>query len=343
MKIKLYPFSLELKADLSKATEKLLEILFSKKQTENECDRMLSLAQAEINKQYISDGTAEYINHKFINHFKSGFSGFNETLDKEATTNVAKASAFAAEHTQNKDDSQTSDKPVDKDFLLKWREAARLCSHEEIQDLLGKILAEEIAEPNIFSYTTLEVIKSLKKDDLDLFRKVSPYIFNKKYLYDPLPLFELNQKHQIGVHRSDIFNLANCGLINESLVFYDTKSKKVENFLESGHHMGGMIVFYDFAIVLDSTNFVVSANMLTKAGEEIFNVFNVPAPHDPELLCHFAQYIKIRRDKSKKKKPHSVKICKSINNKAKLNEEIGSIIVGSQKLYMQNIAKPRVI
>jgi len=64
-----------------------------------------------------------------------------------------------------------SDQPVDKDWAFRFMNIAQDVSREDMQEILSKILTEEIKQPNTFSLRTLDFIKNLSKNDLLLFRK----------------------------------------------------------------------------------------------------------------------------------------------------------------------------
>lgn len=60
----------------------------------------------------------------------------------------------------------------------------RLCSDfttDDMQELVAKILAWEYNHPWSFSLKTLEVVRNLRKNDIELFQKFCWYVFNWKY------------------------------------------------------------------------------------------------------------------------------------------------------------------
>src|SRR3989338_6227426 len=64
-----------------------------------------------------------------------------------------------------------SDQTVDKDWAFRFMNIAQDVSREDMQEILSRILAEEIKQPNSFSLRTLDFIKNLSKTDLALFQK----------------------------------------------------------------------------------------------------------------------------------------------------------------------------
>lgn len=76
--------------------------------------------------------------------------------------------------------------PLDWDIALRL---LRLCSDfttDDMQELVAKILAWEYNKPWTFSLKTLDVVRNLTKQDIELFKKFCWYVFNWKcYLINP--------------------------------------------------------------------------------------------------------------------------------------------------------------
>ncbi|KAA6438838.1 DUF2806 domain-containing protein [Dyadobacter flavalbus] len=89
--------------------------------------------------------------------------------------NIESVTAFAAE--QLSDDPEVSKDPVDPDWATRFFENAKGISNEEMQMIWGKILAGEIKKPGSFSLRTLEVVKSLNKEEAELFASHSHKVF----------------------------------------------------------------------------------------------------------------------------------------------------------------------
>ncbi|MCH7597962.1 DUF2806 domain-containing protein [Patescibacteria group bacterium] len=52
---------------------------------------------------------------------------------------------------------------LDKDWFLRWMEISQTVSRENVQDILAKILSEQVTTKDTFSLRTLDVLKSLSR------------------------------------------------------------------------------------------------------------------------------------------------------------------------------------
>lgn len=73
-----------------------------------------------------------------------------------------------------------SNDPVDSDWLASFYSISEDVSNSEMQSLWGKILAGEISKPGSFSPRTLQLVKTLRKDEADLFTKFCTYVWHEK-------------------------------------------------------------------------------------------------------------------------------------------------------------------
>ena len=60
---------------------------------------------------------------------------------------------------------------VEQDWFLKWMEISQTVSRENVQGILAKILSGEVKNSGTFSLRTLEILKNLSKEELELFQK----------------------------------------------------------------------------------------------------------------------------------------------------------------------------
>lgn len=73
-----------------------------------------------------------------------------------------------------------SNDPVDSDWLSSFYSISEDVSNAEMQSLWGKILAGEISNPGSFSLRTLQLVKTLRKDEAHLFTKFCTYVWHEK-------------------------------------------------------------------------------------------------------------------------------------------------------------------
>lgn len=62
-----------------------------------------------------------------------------------------------------------SDEPVSPDWFARWRREAQIIGDQELRNLWGRILAEEVKQPNSVSLKTLDVLKNVTAEDAELF------------------------------------------------------------------------------------------------------------------------------------------------------------------------------
>jgi len=109
---------------------------------------------------------------------------------------------------------KVSDEPVTKDWSARFISVAQEVSREEIQELLAKILAKEVTNPDSYSLRTLEIIRNLNRDELEEFKKfialssINGYFHINGANREPLAKYGLN--FGVFVHLADI------GLFNPS-------------------------------------------------------------------------------------------------------------------------------
>ena len=72
-------------------------------------------------------------------------------------------------------DEQVSKEPVEKDWMTRFLNIAEEISDKDLQDIWGRILAEEIKKPKSYSLRTLEVLRNMSKDEALLVMKASTF------------------------------------------------------------------------------------------------------------------------------------------------------------------------
>jgi hypothetical protein len=169
----------------------------SRARTEIRREELLVIAQAEKEVESIKSGKSVYpINDGVkllttafeksdekgrieptieLSHFavKASSIEVSESVRKEV--NVAKA-VMIAEDILAQDAQESSNKPIEDDWLFSWRENAGRVSTDELQDLWGRVLAGEVKQPGTYSIRTLEFLKSLSKAEAELISKAAGYV-----------------------------------------------------------------------------------------------------------------------------------------------------------------------
>lgn len=159
---------------------------------------------------------------------------------------------------------------ADNDFFWGLTEHAKEITNEKMQDLIAKIMAGEYNTPGSYSMSTLQIIKSLSKTDLDSFAFFgSFYLSEFGFLEDFFSMEKsaMETRQKLGINYSDFLELQNLGLIqagNYTVAIDREKGSTITIFTAGGK----MIVkaTRDFK----NWNFPPCHN-LTSAGREILH------------------------------------------------------------------------
>lgn len=116
---------------------------------------------------------------------------------------------MAAEALKDTPDEQVSDKEVDEDFFARWRREAKVIGNEEIQRLWGRLLAEEIIQPNSVPFRVLDILKNISSAEAKLFRRLDAYICDTGTLVCDFT----NKYYPDGIEFDDYIKLQECGFI----------------------------------------------------------------------------------------------------------------------------------
>lgn len=186
---------------------------------------------------------------------------------------------------ENLKGSNVSNKPVDRDWTSRFMNIAQDVSKEEMQDLLSKILAEEIKKPKTFSLRTLNVVRNLNKDDILLFKKFSIISAENKYIF--ISNNGINENDDIpGISYTEIMKIMELGLIqsNTSTVLKFGKIKKGEKI--DILFKDGLI--YSFESEIEQTDFNLPVLSFSTIGIELSQVLDL----SEEDKTFFLKYIK---------------------------------------------------
>lgn len=163
-----------------------------------------------------------------------------------------------------KDKEVESYEKIDKDWMLRFINSVEDISNEDMQKLWAKILAGEVVKPNSFSLRTLEVLRSINKNEAELFSRLCNVVLNKSFVYCNN---EIIQKY--GITYNDILRLDECGLVNsDSLLQLNIKLSEIPK----------IIIDYEKHILLaessDDITLQVPQYPLTEAGKNLYIITN---------------------------------------------------------------------
>ena len=204
-------FDISLKPIMEKSArvaEIVSYLIFGNKLAKSERMKILSDAQNEVDKKNILLGKNTYdldTNHLSINPERNLIEVVAETIKTDETINILKCIENSLKYINYKAD--TNNKPSE-DFLNKWRNEAKLIADETLKDIWGRILAEEINNPNTLPLRALDQIRNLSKFEAECFDKLSTFILNGDCILDPG-----RDNNRLLFRREELICLRDAGLI----------------------------------------------------------------------------------------------------------------------------------
>ena len=172
----------------------------------------------------------------------------------------------------------------DNDVFWGLLEHAKEISSEEVQDIIAKIIAGEYNKPGTYSMSTLQILKSLGKKELEDFEKFGSLLvggnqFQKTFFDHGEPQSSVRKSQ--GFNYSVFIELQNLGLIQPNDVSFRASLKKDSN-LRVDYFNENLF----FKIKTDQEGYSLpSVYLLSQAGQEIMTHLNpVPCPEFLEWL-----------------------------------------------------------
>tara|TARA_R110002072_G_scaffold260722_15_gene419356 strand:+ start:5204 stop:6418 length:1215 start_codon:yes stop_codon:yes gene_type:complete len=182
---------------------------------------------------------------------------------------------------------EASNNPVDPDWIVEFFNIAQDCSDEKMQYLWAKILAGEIESPESFSKRTLNTLRSISKEEAELFSLLSNCLWtldgknvsSTKILIKESDIHNEYTDFYWGFDRRDLYLLEDIGLIEETIYSLDSR-------------LGYNLIFFNIKHSIkhskERTEFDVIR--LTKVGEEIYSI--VQKSINKEYYKHVKDYLK---------------------------------------------------
>ena len=121
----------------------------------------------------------------------------------------------------------------DNDVFWGFLEHSKEISNEKMQELIAKIIAGEYNTPGTYAMNTLQIIKMLGKNELELFEKMCSLIINDGMI--PNELFSLNSNvkklmNKIDIDFGSLQTLLSLSLFLPNAMARDIENPKRENF-----------------------------------------------------------------------------------------------------------------
>ena len=135
-------------------------------------------AEGEVRKKIIHD---DYEKAK-----ENGIMGVQYIENLRHTTNLIDTAVKSAKYI---DDGKKNEIKMDNDFFWNTIEHSKTVSNNQIQELIAKLIAGEYNKPGSYSMSTLQTIKMLGKNELELFEKICSLVINTNHI--PQSLFSI--------------------------------------------------------------------------------------------------------------------------------------------------------
>lgn len=217
----------------NKGLEKLTDLVFSKKLRQQRRLDHLSTIQDQKDAELIQQGLAEFRDGKFllitdqIGNPTSPLGLILAQNNENQTENLSQCLSKAYEHLSEKSNEEINDEQISETFFNKWINYGKEVSEEELHDLWGHILAEEIATPNSINYLVLNTLSMMSKNHLEVFYKLIPFICqNRLYCNQHLSAYDNYQN----IDYSTLDELIDLNLIkglNHIDIFLDRNLQEV--------------------------------------------------------------------------------------------------------------------
>jgi Protein of unknown function (DUF2806) len=191
-----------------------------------------------------------------------------------------------------------SEKPVDRDWSMRFVETAKGVSREDIQKMFAKVLAQEVISPDSYSLNTLEFLKNLTKKELifikrflilaDDYRK---YVFMDKENGNE-GFFEFSYDY--------LMKLIEMGILRASTSTHTKQNLQVNSKLE-------MKIFNEivsFNSIVDNTHLRLGIMQLTQVGTELFSILEINQEDKEFQKRYITSLVEFLKSKSLEISPH---------------------------------------
>jgi hypothetical protein len=168
---------------------------------------------------------------------------------------------------------EVSSKPVEEDWLCHFFEQCKTVNDKEMQIIWSRLLAGEITDTGSYSTRTINIVRSLDKEDAKLFSRYCSYLMEhgKGFYVRPLPegISEYIENKLI-MNLGNYILLDELGLINsDHLLGFGGKEDKITQ---------GTLNYYDYQISIykNETEYALSHmypfEYLTHIGHELHRI-----------------------------------------------------------------------
>lgn len=213
-------------------------------------------------------------------NFETSLKAAYEAFDKKSTQNLhdifEKSKKYIAD---NKIDLKGYTKI---DWINLYFENAKNAQNQFMQEVWAKVLAKELAEPDSFSFKTLDILKNMHEEDFHLFEKLCSICTDDGYILRG----EISEKHILW---QDQLKLGELGLINLN------STRHWQIFSENYNNSSSFFTSSDYVLIVkNDTNEEVKIEIqvfyLSSSAQEIKSMVDSKCSGD--YFLNFAKKIK---------------------------------------------------
>ncbi|NVP18134.1 DUF2806 domain-containing protein [Candidatus Gracilibacteria bacterium] len=172
--------------------------------------------------------------------------------------------------------NENIDTEIDPDKLKRLKDLSKEFSSDEMQEYIAGILAGEYNNPGSYSLKTMEIIKNLTRDDINLFKKFCGLVINGFFILSDITNNNGDDFRKAnGLDYTEILYLQELGLISfkESSLTLSTTGEGENKFGQTIFQIGNRKLFLRFKIDKQ-----VNIITITNSGKELMGLltFNIP-------------------------------------------------------------------
>lgn len=168
-------------------------------------------------------------------------------------------------YTELEEEIGVSEEKVETDWILRFMKSVEDISDREMQELWGRILAEEVKQPETYSFRTLDILRNISTFEARKFELISEFIITidgSTCIYNNEDLFE-----KYDINYGDILLLEECGFINSNQVSLTVKiGEDIDSMIYNSKILGLVK-----GTTSEHRDIKYSIYLLSEAGKQLYN------------------------------------------------------------------------
>ena len=157
------------------------------------------------------------------------------SIQQEGKNNIAKVLEKTKTYLQNENESVSNENiSLDSTYALKFFDAAKNITNEELQDVLAKILANTIIYKD-YNYRVVDIAKNLTPDEINVFKGISKKMISDNYI--PINAQFFDNKEYVQLESTGLLNNTmleiklDSALLNKNLYMNVNNDKEIKELV----------------------------------------------------------------------------------------------------------------